>query len=148
MTRPIVDVAAGILVRAGAVGDELLLTTRPSGKVYAGYWEFPGGKVELGESIVQAIGRELQEELGIHCAAHATHEWAVTEHEYEHAHVRLHWCKVFAWSGVLEMREGQEYAWQCFPLTVAPALPGAYPVLDWLLREADEGQLMLRRRAA
>ena len=60
----------------------------------------------------------------------------MTEYDYPHALVRLHWCKVFDWTGDFEMREGQQMAWQHFPLTVAPVLPGAYEVLAWLAQEA------------
>jgi 8-oxo-dGTP diphosphatase len=129
-TRKHTEVAVGILIRADGA---LLLSTRPEGKAYAGYWEFPGGKVEAGETVVQALRRELHEELGV-TIADAT-EWRVTEHDYPHALVRLHWCKVWVWSGDFEMREGQQMAWQTFPLTVSPVLPGAYPVLDWLEKE-------------
>ena len=126
------EVAVGILIRADGA---LLLSTRPEGKAYAGYWEFPGGKIEAGESVTEALRRELIEELGVTIAE--AHEWKVTEHDYPHALVRLHWCKVFDWSGEFEMREGQQMAWQTFPLTVSPVLPGAYPVLDWL--ETEQG---------
>jgi len=85
--------------------------------------------------VTEALRRELIEELGVTIAE--AHEWKVTEHDYPHALVRLHWCKVFDWSGAFEMREGQQMAWQSFPLTVSPVLPGAYPVLDWL--EAEQG---------
>lgn len=129
-TRKHTEVAVGILIRADGA---LLLSTRPEGKAYAGYWEFPGGKVEAGETVVQALRRELHEELGV-TIGDAT-EWRVTEHDYPHALVRLHWCKVWVWSGDFEMREGQQMAWQTFPLTVSPVLPGAYPVLDWLEKE-------------
>jgi len=61
--RAIVEVAVGVLLRPNG---DFLLTSRPPGKVYAGYWEFPGGKIEAGESVVQALQRELQEEIGIH----------------------------------------------------------------------------------
>lgn len=61
--------------------------------------------------------------------------WKVTEHDYPHALVRLHWCKVHAWTGEFEMREGQSMAWQHWPLDVSPVLPGAYPVLQWLAEE-------------
>ena len=60
--RKVVDVAVGVLI--GADG-RFLLTSRPEGKVYAGYWEFPGGKLEVGESVEAALARELNEELGI-----------------------------------------------------------------------------------
>ena len=131
-TRKHTEVAVGILIRADGA---LLLSTRPEGKAYAGYWEFPGGKIETGETVTEALRRELIEELGVTIGE--AHEWKVTEHDYPHALVRLHWCKVFEWSGEFEMREGQQMAWQTFPLTVSPVLPGAYPVLDWL--EAEQG---------
>ena len=128
--RTFTEVAVGILIRHDGA---LLLSTRPEGKAYAGYWEFPGGKIEAGESVGEALRRELIEELGVTIAQ--AHEWRVTEHDYPHALVRLHWCKVFEWTGEFEMREGQQMAWQTFPLTVSPVLPGAYPVLDWLEKE-------------
>ena len=124
------EVAVGILMGAD---DALLLSTRPEGKPYAGYWEFPGGKIEAGESVEQALRRELQEELGITIVG--AEIWKVTEHDYPHALVRLHWCKVRAWDGDFEMREGQTMCWQQLPLEVSPVLPGALPVLQWL---ADE----------
>ena len=124
------EVAVGILIRAD---DALLLSTRPEGKPYAGYWEFPGGKIEAGESVEQALRRELEEELGITIAG--AEVWKVTEHDYPHALVRLHWCKVSDWTGNFEMREGQAMCWQQLPLEVTPVLPGALPVLQWL---ADE----------
>ena len=131
-TRKHTEVAVGILIRQDGA---LLLSTRPEGKAYAGYWEFPGGKIEAGETVAEALQRELVEELGVTIGE--AHEWKVTEHDYPHALVRLHWCKVFEWRGEFEMREGQQMAWQTFPLTVSPVLPGAYPVLDWL--EAEQG---------
>lgn len=131
-TRRHTEVAVGILIRQDGA---LLLSTRPEGKAYAGYWEFPGGKIEAGETVTEALRRELVEELGVTIGD--AHEWKVTEHDYPHALVRLHWCKVFEWRGEFEMREGQQMAWQTFPLTVSPVLPGAYPVLDWL--EAEQG---------
>ncbi len=124
------EVAVGILVRPDGA---LLLSTRPGGKPYAGYWEFPGGKLEAGESVEQALRRELIEELGVTIGP--ADVWKVTEHDYPHALVRLHWCKVHAWSGEFEMREGQAMAWQQLPLDVSPVLPGAYPVLQWLSEE-------------
>jgi 8-oxo-dGTP diphosphatase len=130
-TRLHTEVAVGILIRKS--DDALLLSTRPDGKPYAGYWEFPGGKVEAGESIEEALRRELHEELGI--TIDSASVWKVTEHDYPHALVRLHWCKVTAWTGELEMREGQAMRWQQLPLDVAPVLPGAIPVLGWLAAE-------------
>jgi 8-oxo-dGTP diphosphatase len=128
--REPVDVAVGVLIDTDG---RFLLTSRPEGKVCAGHWEFPGGKVEAGESIEQALRRELHEELGITIAA--AQPWRVTLHDYPHALVRLHFCKVFAWRGAFEMREGQQMAWQTLPVQVAPLLAGTLPVLDWLAEE-------------
>ncbi len=128
--RAIVEVAVGVLIAADG---SFLLTSRPPGKVYANYWEFPGGKLEAGESVQQALKRELHEELGIDIDA-AT-PWKVEMVDYPHALVRLHFCKVHSWSGALQMREAQSFAWQQLPVTVAPVLPGTIPVLQWLAAE-------------
>ena len=125
-----VDVAVGVLIDGQG---RFLLTSRPAGKVYASYWEFPGGKIEIGESVEQALGRELQEELGITIGP--AQPWQVTLMDYPHARVRLHFCKVFAWQGDFEMREGQSMAWQTLPVAVQPVLPGTVPVLAWLAAE-------------
>lgn len=132
-TRPHTEVAVGILLRPDGA---MLLSTRPPGKPYAGYWEFPGGKLESGETVEQALRRELMEELGVTIGPASV--WKVTEHDYPHALVRLHWCKVWAWTGEFEMREGQSMDWQQMPLTVEPVLPGAYPVLQWLADERGQ----------
>ena len=127
--RP-VDVAVGVLIDADG---RFLLTSRPAGKVYAGYWEFPGGKFEPGETLEQALRRELHEELGITIGA--VHPWHEEVFDYPHALVRLHFCKVFDWTGDFEMREGQQMAWQQLPVQVAPVLPGTVPVLAWFAAE-------------
>ena len=126
----IVDVAVGVLIDERG---RFLLTSRPAGKVYAGWWEFPGGKLERGESVVAALARELHEELGIDVVD--ARPWQVTRMDYAHARVRLHFCKVLAWRGELQMREGQAMAWQTLPVTVAPVLPGTLPVLAWFAAE-------------
>jgi 8-oxo-dGTP diphosphatase len=127
--RP-VDVAVGVLIdREG----RFLLTSRPEGKVYAGYWEFPGGKLEAGEGVEQALRRELHEELGIEIGA--AQPWKVELVDYAHARVRLHFCKVFDWQGDFAMREGQSMAWQSLPVQVRPVLPGTVPVLQWFAGE-------------
>ena len=128
--RQPVDVAVGVLI---ASDGRFLLTSRPEGKVYAGHWEFPGGKVEPGETIEQALRRELHEELGITIGA--VQPWHVTLHDYPHALVRLHFCKVFDWSGAFDMRERQQMAWQDLPVMVSPLLPGTLPVLAWFAEE-------------
>ncbi len=128
--RAVVDVAVGVLTQADG---HFLLTSRPEGKVYAGYWEFPGGKLEAGESVEQALRRELQEELGI--AIGAAQVWKTQMVDYPHALVRLHFCKVWDWQGELQMREAQSHAWQTLPVAVSPVLPGTIPVLSWLAQE-------------
>jgi 8-oxo-dGTP diphosphatase len=125
-------VAVGVLIDQDG---RFLLTSRPEGKVYAGYWEFPGGKLEAGESVDAALRRELHEELGITIGA--THPWKVDLMDYPHARVRLHFCKVYDWQGELQMREGQDMAWQQLPVARAPVLPGTVPVLAWLAQERD-----------
>ena len=128
--RTPVEVAVGVLIDRNG---QFLLTSRPQGKVYAGYWEFPGGKLEAGETVEQALRRELQEELGITIAAALP--WKVEVMDYPHARVRLHFCKVFEWSGELQMREQQTMAWQQLPVAVTPVLPGTVPVLQWFAQE-------------
>jgi 8-oxo-dGTP diphosphatase len=130
--RAVVDVAVGVLIRTDGA---FLLTSRPAGKVYAGYWEFPGGKLESGESVEQALGRELFEELGIHIGV--ANPWKTEMVDYPHALVRLHFCKVFDWNGELQMREAQAYSWEQLPVGVEPVLPGTYPVLRWLAQERN-----------
>ena len=128
--RKAIEVAVGVLVRDDGA---FLMTSRPEGKAYAGYWEFPGGKLETGETVEQALRRELQEEIGITIGA-AT-PWKVELVDYPHALVRLHFCKVFDWSGELQMREAQSCSWEQLPVQVQPVLPGTVPVLDWFAAE-------------
>jgi len=131
--RPVTDVAVGVVI---APGGEYLLTSRPEGKVYAGYWEFPGGKLEVGETVEQALRRELQEEIGITIGQ--AHAWRESLVDYPHALVRLHFCKVFDWVGELQMREGQQFTWERLPVRCAPVLPGTVPVLEWLRADAEQ----------
>jgi 8-oxo-dGTP diphosphatase len=130
-----VDVAVGVLVERDAQGREgrFLLTSRPQGKVYAGYWEFPGGKLEAGETVHDALARELHEELGITIGD--SHAWQELVMDYPHARVRLHFRKVFDWRGEFEMREGQTMAWESLPVASQPVLPGTVPVLQWFAAE-------------
>jgi 8-oxo-dGTP diphosphatase len=128
--RTPVEVAVGVLIDGQG---HFLLTSRPKGKVYAGYWEFPGGKVEAGETIEQALRRELHEELGITIGG--AHPWQVLVMDYPHARVRLNFCKVYEWTGDFQMREQQQMAWQTLPVQVRPVLPGTVPVLDWFAAE-------------
>ena len=104
------------------------LAQRPPGKVYAGYWEFPGGKVEAGEPAERALARELHEELGID--VQRAYPWITREHVYPHGYVRLNFFRVLDWSGEPHPREDQAIAWQALgaPM-VAPMLPANAPVL-------------------
>lgn len=129
--RKVTEVAVGVLV---APDGRYLLAQRPDGKPYGGYWEFPGGKLEAGESVEAALARELHEELGIDVTACL--RWHTLEHDYPHAYVRLFFCKVTEWNGEPRGREGQALAWQRLPVEVEPLLPAALPVLDLLAREA------------
>ena len=129
-TRPVTEVAVGVLVQPDG---RYLLAQRPEGKPYAGYWEFPGGKLEAGESVEDALARELHEELGI--AVTACHRWHTLEHDYPHAYVRLFFCKVTEWTGEPHGREGQAFVWQSLPASVEPLLPAALPVLELLAKD-------------
>lgn len=128
--RKAVDVAVGVLFGPGG---RFLLTSRPAGKVYAGYWEFPGGKLEAGETVEQALRRELHEEIGV--TVGAVEPWRVEVVDYPHARVRLHFCRVHEWQGEFEMRERQQMVWETLPVRSAPVLPGTLPVLGWLAAE-------------
>ncbi len=125
--RPVVEVAVGVLLRAdGAV----LLADRPAGKPYAGYWEFPGGKIEARESVAAALARELHEELGIDLGP--SMPWVVYEHDYPHAYVRLHFRRVFEWRGEPRPHEGQRFGFYDPAHAPQPLLPAAVPALRWL----------------
>jgi len=130
--RPVTEVAVGVLIDSQG---RFLLTSRPPGKVYEGYWEFPGGKVEPGETVAEALRRELQEEIGV--VVGVVHPWREKLVDYPHALVRLNFCKVFDWVGALHMHEGQQCAWETLPVDVAPVLPGTVPVLEWLAEEHE-----------
>ncbi|MBP0622844.1 NUDIX domain-containing protein [Cupriavidus sp. LEh25] len=129
--RKVTEVAVGVMVQPDG---RFLLAQRPAGKPYEGYWEFPGGKLEPGETVEAALARELHEELGLDITA--CERWHVLEHDYPHAYVRLHFCKVTAWRGDPVGREGQAFSWQTVPVTVAPLLPATIPVVEWLGEEA------------
>jgi 8-oxo-dGTP diphosphatase len=124
----VTEVAAAVIVdREG----RFLLAQRPSGKVYAGYWEFPGGKVEPGEPLFDALKRELEEELGI--AVRTAYPWLTRSYSYPHAVVRLHFFRVTEWAGEPHPHEGQAFAWQRVDaLSVSPILPANGPILHAL----------------
>ena len=125
--RPLTPVAVGILQRPDG---QVLFAQRPPGKAYAGYWEFPGGKIESGESSYAALVRELEEELGVQVTS-AT-PWLTQQHAYPHAFVELRFFRVTGWFGEVRPQEDQQVAWQ---------IPGAYtvsPMLPALLAAESE----------
>lgn len=125
---PIVEVAAAVILRPDG---SFLLGRRPPGKVYAGWWEFPGGKQEPGEPIGDALVRELREELGL--TVHRWHPWITRVFTYPHATVRLHFLRVVEWEGDLADHEHDAIAWQhADRVEVAPMLPANAPVLKAL----------------
>ena len=125
MTGRLVPVAAAVITRGDG---RVLLAQRPSGKPYAGYWEFPGGKVEPGETPRAALTRELTEELGLTVRRAAP--WLVQRFVYPHAHVELHFFRVHEWEGDPVGHDGQAFAWQMpGAFDVAPLLPANTLVL-------------------
>jgi 8-oxo-dGTP diphosphatase len=121
----LLDVAAAVIERADG---SFLLARRPAGKVYAGWWEFPGGKVERGEPAEAALARELREELGID--VRRAYPWITRVHAYSHATVRLNFFRVVEWSGDPHPRESQSFVWQRLDAPMAePMLPANAPVL-------------------
>lgn len=150
----IVEVAAAVLQREDGT---FLLAQRPPDKIWAGYWEFPGGKIEPGETPYHALVRELHEELGI--AVQTAYPWLTRVFTYPHATVRLNFFRVTAWSGELHPHEGQEFSWQrATEVAVEPVLPANAPILralelpDWYaisnVQELGVGEFMLRLEAA
>jgi 8-oxo-dGTP diphosphatase len=120
-----IEVAAAVIHDAAG---RFLLAQRPPGKAFEGYWEFPGGKVEAGESAADAMRRELHEELGIE--VDAVCPWLTRDFEYPHASVRLRFFRIYQWRGEPHGREGQCFAWQTAgALNVAPILPANGPIL-------------------
>ena len=162
--KKIVEVAAAVLQRPDG---SFLLAQRPPNKIWAGYWEFPGGKIELGETPYHALVRELREELGI--SVTTAYPWLTRVFTYPHATVRLNFFRVTAWSGELHPHEGQVFAWQINPPQppflkggskhgVTPMLPANAPILLALelpalyaisnVRELGELEFMRRLKAA
>jgi 8-oxo-dGTP diphosphatase len=125
MRRHRVEVVAAVILRDDG---RFLLARRPAGKAYAGYWEFPGGKIENGESADDALRRELHEELGVDAVT--AFPWVTRDYDYSHAAVHLRFFRVVGWRGEPRGREAQQLAWQSTrDLTVAPLLPANGPIL-------------------
>jgi 8-oxo-dGTP diphosphatase len=123
-----VRVAAGVLQRADG---RILLAQRLAGTPYAGYWEFPGGKLEPGESAPEALARELDQEIGIEVVRSAS--WLRRVYTYPHATVELRFFRVLAWRGEPRGRDGQALSWEhASDVHVAPVLPANGAVFDAL----------------
>jgi 8-oxo-dGTP diphosphatase len=121
----VVEVSAAVLQRQDGT---FLLAQRPSDKIWAGYWEFPGGKIEPGETAYHALVRELHEELGI--TVQTAYPWLTRVFVYPHATVRLHFFRVTEWGGELHPHEGQQFSWQQpAQVAVTPILPANTPIL-------------------
>lgn len=129
MPEKIIDVAVGVLLRPDGT---VLLGNRPADKPWPGWWELPGGKLEPGESVMQALARELQEELGIQI--HTATPWVTYVHTYPTTTVRLAFCRVTGWDGEPQGLEGQLLRWVPLneALDVPKLLPATYPPLRWL----------------
>jgi 8-oxo-dGTP diphosphatase len=121
----IIEVSAAVLQKPD---DSFLLAQRPSDKIWAGYWEFPGGKIELGETPYHALVRELREELGIE--VETAYPWLTRVFTYPHATVKLNFFRVTEWRGELHPHEGQQFSWQhATEVSVDPILPANAPIL-------------------
>jgi 8-oxo-dGTP diphosphatase len=124
----IVDAAVAVLLRQDG---KVLLGQRPQGKTWAGWWEFPGGKIEAGESAGAALKREVSEELGI--SAEVFYPWITRKFSYPERTVRLHFFTVRRWQGEPFGKEGQQLSWQDpFATIVGPLLPANLPVMQAL----------------
>jgi 8-oxo-dGTP diphosphatase len=124
----VIDVAVGVVMHTDG---RVLLAERPPGKPSAGYWEFPGGKFEIGESPRQALARELHEELGVELDA--AYPWITREYRYPDRSVRLHLYRVLSWHGEAHGREGQQVSWQDpRAINVAPLLPANHGIVQAL----------------
>ena len=128
-----VDVAVAVLIRSDGAA---LLAQRPETKVYAGYWEFPGGKIEPGEPVREALRREIREELGIEIER--AYPWITRVFVYPHAKVRLHFYRVYAWRGEPRAVEHQAIAWQRpDAIELDPLLPANGPVIRSLMLPSE-----------
>jgi 8-oxo-dGTP diphosphatase len=151
-----VEVAVAVIERADGA---FLLAQRPVGKVYAGWWEFPGGKVHADEDAAAALGRELHEELGID--VRRAYPWITRVHAYQHATVRLHFFRVTGWRGEPHPKEEQAIRWQRLdapmaapmlpanaPVLASLALPLEYAITDAQARGVDASLKVMERRLA
>lgn len=130
MTKPILLVAAAALVDSD---NRVLLSKRPEGKQLAGLWEFPGGKVDAGETPEEALIRELDEELGIDVCDTCLAPFTFASHAYREFHLLMPLFLCRNWEGDVIPREGQEIAWvRAKRLADYPMPPADAPLVPWL----------------
>lgn len=134
MSKPIVLVSAVALID---VDGRVLLAQRPEGKPLAGLWEFPGGKVEAGETPEEALIRELQEELGINTWSSCLAPLTFASHSYEKFHLLMPLFACRRWEGTPMSNEGQALKWvKANELRDYPMPPADIPLIpilrDWL----------------
>lgn len=128
--NPIILVAAVALIDSD---NRVLIAERPQGRSMAGLWEFPGGKIEAGETPEQALRRELKEELGIDVCLTCLAPFNFASHAYETFHLLMPLYICRTWDGDVIPREGQRIAWvPALRLTDYPMPPADLPLIPWL----------------
>ena len=125
----IIDVAVGVILRPDGT---VLLGNRPADKPWPGWWELPGGKLEPGETVMQALVRELREEIGI--TVTVAYPWVTYVHKYPTTTVRLAFCRVTGWEGEPKSLENQALRWVDIKTAhlTPQLLPATLPPLRWL----------------
>jgi 8-oxo-dGTP diphosphatase len=135
MTKPVLLVVAAALFDAQG---RILLAQRPEGKQLAGLWEFPGGKLEPGETPEAALVRELAEELSITVNETSLEPLTFASFTYPAFHLLMPLYGCRSWSGSIRPREGQATAWvEKTRLRDYPAPPADIPLFDWLALKSD-----------
>lgn len=130
MSKSMLLVAAGAMVDADG---RVLLCQRPEGKALAGLWEFPGGKVEPGETPEACLMRELEEELGIRVARACLAPFVFASHEYETFHLLMPLYLIRRWEGTITAREHKAIAWvRPNGMEAYPMPPADAPLVAWL----------------
>lgn len=127
--KPFFDVSACVLVDSEG---RFLMAQRPEGKSWSGWWEFPGGKIEEGETPKDATIRELREELGVDLDPESTYPWVTLSYEYPKTEVLLHFFRCYKWTGKLCSLENQAFEWFTEMPTDRDLLPASVEPIEWL----------------